>query len=46
MSDYANPALLKENYDKFRALGMDEDEAFTEAYSIDCNLDNQDKEEN
>ena len=29
----------KELYDKFRAEGMDEDEAFNEVYSAECNLD-------
>lgn len=40
MNDYNNESLLIENYNKFIKQGMSEDDAFTEAYSIDCNLDN------
>lgn len=39
--DYNNDELLKENYNKFLEQGMNEDDAYTEAYSIDCNLDNE-----
>nr|DAW87687.1 MAG TPA: hypothetical protein [Bacteriophage sp.] len=39
--DYNNDELLKENYNKFLEKGMNEDDAYTEAYSIDCNLDNE-----
>ena len=39
MNDYNNESLLIENYNKFIKQGMSEDDAFIEAYSIDCNLD-------
>lgn len=29
-----------ELYNKFIAQGMNEDDAFTEVYSIECNIDN------
>jgi len=29
----------KELYDKFIAQGMSEDDAFSEVYSIECNMD-------
>ena len=37
--DYNDETLLIENYNKFIEQGMTKDDAFTEAYSIDCNLD-------
>lgn len=34
----------KELYDEFIAKGMNEDEAFGEIYSIECNIDNEDED--
>ena len=34
----------KEMYDKLIAQGYSEDDAFTEVYSIECNMDNEDEE--
>ena len=32
----------KELFDKFKAKGMSDDEAFSEVYSIECNMDEED----
>ena len=32
----------KEIYDSFIAKGLSEDDAFTETYSIECNMDEED----
>lgn len=37
-------AKAKELYGKFRAEGMSEDEAFSEVYSVECNLDHEGEE--
>ena len=33
----------KELYDNFIAQGMSEDDAWTEVYSIECNMDNEEE---
>lgn len=33
----------KKLYDKFRAEGMSEDDAFNEVYSVECNLDHEEE---
>lgn len=33
-----------ELYNKFIASGMNEDDAFGEVYSIECNMDNEDED--
>lgn len=33
-----------ELYNKFIAHGMNEDDAFTEVYSIECNMDDEEEE--
>ena len=33
----------KELYDEFIAKGMSEDDSFTEIYSIECNIDEEDE---
>ena len=42
MNDYANEELLLENYNLFVSQGMSKDDAFSKAYLIDCDLDNED----
>lgn len=32
----------KELFDKFKAEGMSDDDAFSEVYSIECNMDEED----
>ena len=33
-----------ELFEQFKAKGMSDDNAFTEVYSIECNLDNEDED--
>ena len=35
----------EELYDKFRADGLSEDDAFNEVYAIDCNADEENEDE-
>ena len=35
----------KELFEKFKAEGMSDDDAFSEVYAIECNLDNEEDEE-
>ena len=37
-------AKAKKLYNKFRAEGMSEDDAFNEVYSAECNLDHEGEE--
>ena len=48
MEVFTNLGLAKalEPYNKFIAQGMNEDDAFSEVYSIECNMDESEEEDN
>ena len=47
MEVFTNLGLAKalELYNKFIAQGMNEDDAFSEVYSIECNMDKSEEED-